>query len=26
MIEGQQILEKRPKGDSTAFVTTVPGN
>jgi phosphate transport system protein len=25
MIEGQQILEKRPKGDMTTFATTVPG-
>ena len=26
MIEGQQILDKRPKGDMTNFATTVPGN
>jgi phosphate transport system protein len=26
MIEGQQILEKRPKGDTTSFATAVPGN
>ena len=26
MIEGQQILDKRPKGDMTTFATTVPGN
>ena len=26
MIEGQQILEKRPKGEMTTFATTVPGN
>src|SRR6516225_2147448 len=26
MIEGQQIVDKRPKGDMTAFATTVPGN
>ena len=26
MIEGQQMLDKRPKGDMTAFATTVPGN
>ena len=26
MIEGQQILDKRPKGDMTAFATTVPGS
>jgi phosphate transport system protein len=26
MIEGQQILEKRPKGDVTTFATTLPGN
>jgi len=25
MIEGQQILDKRPKGDMTTFATTVPG-
>jgi phosphate transport system protein len=24
MIEGQQILDKRPKGDMTTFATTVP--
>src|SRR6201997_17670 len=26
MIEGQQIMDKRPKGDMTTFATTVPGN
>jgi phosphate transport system protein len=26
MIEGQQILDKRPKGDMTTFTATVPGN
>jgi phosphate transport system protein len=26
MIEGQQILDKRPKGDMTTFAATVPGN
>ena len=26
MIEGQQILDKRPKGDMTNFATTIPGN
>ena len=26
MIEGQQMLEPRPKGDMTTFATTVPGN
>ena len=26
MIEGQQIMDKRPKGDMTTFTTTVPGN
>ena len=26
MIEGQQILDKRPKGDMTSFATTVPGH
>jgi phosphate transport system protein len=26
MIEGQQMVDKRPKGDMTAFATTVPGN
>jgi phosphate transport system protein len=26
MIEGQQMLDKRPKGDMTNFATTVPGN
>jgi phosphate transport system protein len=26
MIEGQQMLEPRPKGDMTVFATTVPGN
>src|SRR6266480_2087578 len=26
MIEGQQILDKRPKGNMTTFATTVPGN
>jgi phosphate transport system protein len=26
MIEGQQIQDKRPKGDMTTFATTVPGN
>jgi len=26
MIEGQQILDKRPKGDMTTFATTVPRN
>ena len=26
MIEGQQILDKRPKGDMTTFATAVPGN
>ena len=26
MIEGQQILDKRPKGDMTTFATTLPGN
>jgi phosphate transport system protein len=26
MIEGQQIVEQRPKGDMTTFATTVPGN
>jgi phosphate transport system protein len=26
MIEGQQILDKRPKGDMTTFATTIPGN
>jgi phosphate transport system protein len=26
MIEGQQILDKRPKGDMTTFATTVPNN
>ena len=26
MIEGQQMLDKRPKGDMTSFATTVPGN
>ena len=26
MIEGQQILDKRPKGDMTTFATTVPGS
>jgi phosphate transport system protein len=26
MIEGQQITDKRPKGDMTTFATTVPGN
>jgi phosphate transport system protein len=26
MIEGQQILEKRPKGDMTTFANAVPGN
>src|SRR6266700_1234705 len=26
MIEGQQISDKRPKGDMTTFATTVPGN
>jgi phosphate transport system protein len=26
MIEGQQIQDRRPKGDTTAFATTVPGN
>jgi phosphate transport system protein len=25
MIEGQQILDKRPKGDTTSFAATVPG-
>ena len=25
MIEGQQMLDKRPKGDMTTFATTVPG-
>ena len=26
MIEGQQIMDKRPKGDMTTFATTLPGN
>jgi phosphate transport system protein len=26
IIEGQQMLEKRPKGDMTTFAATVPGN
>jgi len=26
MIEGQQMVDKRPKGDTTTFATTVPGN
>ena len=26
MIEGQQMVDKRPKGDMTTFATTVPGN
>ena len=26
MIEGQPILDKRPKGDMTTFATTAPGN
>jgi phosphate transport system protein len=26
MIEGQQILDKRPKGDMTTFANAVPGN
>ena len=26
MIEGQQIMDKRPKGDMTTFATTVPGS
>jgi phosphate transport system protein len=26
MIEGQQMIEQRPKGDMTVFATTVPGN
>jgi phosphate transport system protein len=26
MIEGQQILDKRPKGDMTTFATPIPGN
>jgi len=26
MIEGQQMTDKRPKGDMTTFATTVPGN
>ena len=26
MIEGQQMLDKRPKGDMTTFATTAPGN
>src|SRR5947209_7987140 len=26
MIEGQQMLEKRPKGDMTGFASTVPGS
>jgi phosphate transport system protein len=26
MIEGQQMLDKRPKGDMTTFATNVPGN
>jgi phosphate transport system protein len=25
MIEGQQILDKRPKGDMTTFASTIPG-
>ncbi len=26
VIEGQQMLDQRPKGDTTAFATTAPGN
>ena len=26
MIEGQQMVNQRPKGDMTTFATTVPGN
>jgi phosphate transport system protein len=26
MIEGQQIQDKRPKGDTTAFAAAIPGN
>src|SRR5438876_1181780 len=26
MIEGQQMVDKRPKGDMTTFATAVPGN
>ena len=26
MVEGQQIMDKRPKGDMTTFATTIPGN
>jgi len=26
MIEGQQIVDRRPKGDMTSFATTIPGN
>ena len=26
MIEGQQMIDKRPKGDMTAFTTAIPGN
>jgi phosphate transport system protein len=26
MIEGQQIMDKRPKGDMTTFATTAPEN
>uniref|UniRef100_Q07GX8 Phosphate-specific transport system accessory protein PhoU n=1 Tax=Rhodopseudomonas palustris (strain BisA53) TaxID=316055 RepID=Q07GX8_RHOP5 len=26
MIEGQQMIDKRPKGDTTTFATTPPGN
>ena len=26
MIEGQQMLDKRPKGDMTSFATAAPGN
>jgi phosphate transport system protein len=26
MIEGQAILDKRPKGDMTNFASVVPGN
>jgi phosphate transport system protein len=26
MIEGQQILDKRPKGDMTTFATTIPNS
>jgi len=26
MIEGQQMIDKRPKGDTTSFASTTPGN